>query len=229
METAVEESRVSRMPVILDFVPTNCVLKLSEGTEAGPRLIMGLKMGRHSSICRPNGEQLKGVEWSLELYNGGSANERLKSLAAIGLLNHYPSLDHEDVSHGELGAAWAHVAEATFDRIAELASRNALPAQIRLHVTGLTYGCEPDGSGKVWDTKATPNAPLQQIEFSFALVSGEGMTADADDEKPVVPAHVRNIEQALKVTIPAQLRSLEQITGWLLAVAVFAAAALVLR
>jgi hypothetical protein len=48
-----------------------------------------------------------------------------------------------------------------------------LPSEISISVAGMTFDWQPDGSGKVWDNKTSPQLQITAISFITPLIGGD--------------------------------------------------------
>lgn len=48
-----------------------------------------------------------------------------------------------------------------------------MPSEISIDVSGMTYDWQPDGSGKKWDNKSSPEVPISSIRFFIPLIGGD--------------------------------------------------------
>lgn len=171
-----EDDKELLRSVLIDLEPTNCSMRMSRTLDpektAPDSLSMNVKLPWRADVRTPDDRSLKGAEWSITLYDGGTGSELTRQHNAIGQLNYLAPMEPgiDDDGFPESCDAWATLDSQTFGLLRGMALSGKLPAGFRLHTHGLTYGWEPDGSGKVWDINARPHAFISDIEIISNLV-----------------------------------------------------------
>lgn len=172
-------------PVILDAAPISCSMEIARSRDPATSLPSSLAMRLRlldEEVRTPDDRKLTNAIWTLTLYENGSGNEFTRLHNAVGMVNYYEEWHskHDDMDDSpEACHAWANVDSETFVLLREMALAGRLPTSFRLHVSGMNYGWEPDGSAKVWDVKAHKNAPINKIEIVSSLVKLPATERDA--------------------------------------------------
>ncbi len=63
----------------------------------------------------------------------------------------------------------AHIPAGAFDRIFGLIQAGLVPNTLTVEVQSLEYDWRPDGSGKVWDNRASPILPVTDVSFDVPV------------------------------------------------------------
>lgn len=113
-----------------------------------------------------------------------------------GQLSYFPAqpddIDYRPASY----AADVVVTTQQFMELLQCASQGILPSLISLDVSGLQYGWEPDGSGKVWDSVVgnERHKDVKEVTFSFPLGwTPNAPRQDEDEHPPPVPMTVAHL------------------------------------
>lgn len=218
-------------PVILDVEPLNCSMTAtrSREPEALPSSLI-LQLRVKDEVRTPDGRELNGSEWSMTLYEGGSGNNFTELHDAIGMINYHSEWHskHDDIDDtAEACHAWANLDASTYALVRDMALAGKLPSGLRLHVFGMNYGWEPDGSAKEWDVKAHKNAAISKIEIITQLVKALETAQDGD----LYAAPVTMPETPELTTTRAMIKALEQANarlGWIVGLLASLTAAVVL-
>lgn len=64
----------------------------------------------------------------------------------------------------------AHIPADAFDRIFGLVQAGRVPNSLTVEVQSLEYDWRPDGSGKLWDNRASPILPVTDVSFDVPVV-----------------------------------------------------------
>ena len=176
--------------VLIDLEPINCSLRLARSLDSDSSspdsLSMDARLPRRANVRTPSDRSLREAEWSITLYNGGAGSAFSQEHKAIGQLDYLARMEPgiDDDGFPESCAAWAILDPASFALVRDMAVSGRLPECIRLRAQGLTYGWEPDGSGKVWDIEAKPHVAIGEIEIVTDLMNApdqEAALPDVDD------------------------------------------------
>lgn len=157
-------------PVILDVEPISCSMTMTRSREPDQlpnSLSMRFKIAGDDLVRTHEERALNGIEWTITFYENGSGNEFTQLHNAIGMLNYYAARhsEYDDIDDTpEACYAWANLDSEAFALLRDMAQAGKLPAGFRLNCYGISYGWEPDGSGKVWDVLAHNNAIISKIE-----------------------------------------------------------------
>src|SRR5918992_2890614 len=92
----------------------------------------------------------------------------------------------------------------TFASLLEVMQTGRFPDWLSVRVKGLSYGWEPDGSGKEWDIGQTRHAPVLEVAFRLPLAAISKQTAEpaeAQEEQtvsfPATSADLKALESSL--------------------------------
>lgn len=220
-------------PVILDVVPISCSMEIARSRDPETSLpnTLSMRLRLLDEVRTPDESDLTNVVWTISLYERGSGNKFTELHNAVGMINHYPEFrsKHDDIDDSpEACHAWANLDAETFALLREMALAARLPSSFRLHVNGMNYGWEPDGSAKVWDVKAHKNAAINKLEIVADLVkqpAGEQIENEnfADGPTPETP-ELKALLAATKSIQQANAR-----LGWVLALVALIAAVVIVR
>lgn len=170
-----------RGEVILDVEPISCSMRMNHSLD--PEFTLPNYLAMQLRIV--DGEvrttdkyeladkhELTDVLWTIEFIDRGSGNELTKLHNAVGLLSYFKEFESKfdedycpEACHG-----WAILDPPTFSVLRDMALEGKLASGMRLHVLGMEYGWEPDGSGKVWDVEAHRSIVITRIEVIANLV-----------------------------------------------------------
>jgi hypothetical protein len=220
--------------VILDVEPISCSMRL--GHTRDPKFIgrdslaMEVRLPWRVSIETSDERDLKGAEWSLMLYCGGAVSKFAEQYDAVGQLDYLgpmaPSID--DDGFPESCAAYVMLDEGKFALLRDMARAGKLPSHFRLHIRGMEYGWQPDGSGKVWNIEVNPRVVITEFEAVMPLITAP----DAADDAPVRDWVDPKLDSPELVAARATTKAIEQVNtrlGWVVFLLATAAAALIFR
>ncbi len=113
---------------------------------------------------------LRSAKWSLllrDMENRGSKE------GAIGALSYLPESDSDDWDRSPEGChADVDVEPRTFEALFTMLSAGRMPDWLCLRVKGMTYGSDPDGRLKVWDTKANSGVvPIVELSIRVPVAA----------------------------------------------------------
>lgn len=213
------ESDDLRMRVILDFAPVRCGADLNQYPDGSvpPTISMDLRIEPDEDIRTPDERSLREIEWSISLSRGRTTNEHVKRQDAIGLCNYHEAMSGIDYDIAEGCPMWAHLDEGTFDSLFHYLLSGRLPDGIRVHASGMRYGWEPDGTGKVWDVNKTPSAAIHQLEICLPFQAPTTPPSDDDDAVEIYPApsaEFQRLEILISDSIAKPLKSVGILMGW---------------
>lgn len=209
---------------LLDLEPVSCSSQLSRSRDqesSHSSLSMRVRVGKDREVRTPEGRDLKGAEWTVTFQENGTGNKLTKQHNAIGLLNYYGEYhsEYDDDFSPEGCHAWADVDAETFQLLRQMAMTGQLPSSLRMHVQGMNYGWEPDGSSIEWDIKAREAVVINSLEIFTCLVKSPEQDAQADEFNTFaipVPAQ----ESLELVAMRGMANAVEQVNarlGWVVA------------
>lgn len=81
---------------------------------------------------------------------------------------------HDDLSHEKACYQLdVKIPRRRFNALMVAVNQGKLPSQISVETEGMIYDWQPDGSGKVWDNKTSPQIPIVSIWFITPLIGGD--------------------------------------------------------
>jgi hypothetical protein len=224
---------VSSIPVVLDFIPTSCSIRLHQNSEGSvPSLIrMGLRLSEGQEVSTTDKRSLNDIEWSIEIFEGENSDERLQSQSAIGMAHYFPATIGDDYTVEEGCSVWAYFAKEPFALLSTFVLSGRMPSVLRVHAKGgLRYGWAGDGSEKIWDVASNDHASVEQVQVSMSLVQNPAEDEFASNtHRPVTDESLERLERSLAASIRKANEAVAVRLGWLLAVVTLAAAILIFR
>lgn len=222
--------------VIIDLEPVTCSLRMNHTLERdavnGASLSMKARLPRGVKFRTPDERSLSTAEWGLTLYGAGAGSQFSERHNAVGQLDYLSEIDSEvdDDGFPESCAAWAILDGDTFNLIRDMALAGKLPVVFRLHVRGIEYGWEPDGSGKVWDIKTHPNTVITEVEVITHFVRpSEGKAEDKEIDPFWIEPAPPSPELFAMREIAKTVRELNSRLGWTLGLVALMATVMLLR
>lgn len=221
-------------PVILDVVPISCWMEIARSRDPATSLPSSLNMRLRlpDEVRKPDDSELTNVIWTMTLYENGPGNEFTKLHNAVGMINYFEERrsKHDDIDDSPEGCdAWANVDAETFALLREMALAGRLPSSFRLHVSGMNYGWEPDGSGKVWDVKAHKNASINKLEIVASLVKLPVTEQDEGGESVFAPPTPESAELAAMRGVAKAVEQVNARLGWVVGLLALTVAVVIFR
>lgn len=169
----------------LTFTASGARLNLEEATKEHNKrsIVMDLALESGRDVRLPDNRSLKSARWRMYLVEKGAPTEEQKS-EAVGVLSYFEeSSDDYHTTPEECHLEVAFDADSFHSLLTSLQA-GRIPDWVSVRVQGLEHGWEPDGSGKVWDVKETPQAPVISVSFGIPLTAPQARTPanDNDDE-----------------------------------------------
>ena len=152
----------------------------------------------------PDDRSLKNAKWSMYLFEKETAVGD-QAPEAVGVLSYFEASSDDFHSNPEECHIEAGLDRDNFQTLVAALQAGRVPDWISIRAQGLTHGWEPDGSGKVWDTKNTPQAPVISVSFGMPLTSSQAhfLAEDEDEVGGSLPASSADIA-LLRSTILSQ-------------------------
>lgn len=115
---------------------------------------------------------MRSSNWSIQLFDREVFSDKAKAEQAIGMLSHCPEFKSRGAFLAEACFASVAVDSRVFQTLYDSLKLGKLPSFISLTVRGLTYGDNPDGDDKVWDTDNASNLYITNISITTPLING---------------------------------------------------------
>ncbi len=102
----------------------------------------------------------------------------------IGLMSYVEEF-HDDLGYQKKASYQLDVKipKRRFEALMVAVNMGKLPSQISIETEGMSQDWQPDGSGKVWDNKTSPQIPIVSIWFITPLIGGDPRDV-LDDRSP---------------------------------------------
>ncbi|MGH9890899.1 MAG: hypothetical protein ACREA0_02720 [bacterium] len=202
----------------ISFLPKQASLHLEDSFSGPERRAISLTVDLDGGedVRTPEGRSLRSAEWTVLLEETESFNEGYHE-GEIGYLSHGPESTCElEGCHIE-----AHIHRETFTSLLETLQAGRMPDWVNVKVKGLTYGWEPDGTGKVWDISANANVPVLELTVRIPLAAAPVLTtSEGEDEHvshfPATSAHVKALGDNLLSVMKDQHRSVKMLAALVL-------------
>ena len=80
-----------------------------------------------------------------------------------------------------------------FEALLTAVNKGRLPSEISITTEGMSYDWQPDGSGKIWDNKTTPQIPIKSMDFIVPLVGRDPLDFldDRNEEDGMAPSRAQ--------------------------------------
>src|SRR5918992_6253661 len=135
---------------LITLRPKRASLHLAHSTSGSEARVISLDvdLSPGEDVRTPDKRSLRGAEWTVRLVEAEAFNESAKAEGAIGYLSHLEECSSDD----DYSPEGCHVSAAlnpdTFASLLEVMQTGRFPDWLSVRVKGLSYGWEPDGSGK---------------------------------------------------------------------------------
>lgn len=160
-----EEACLLNEGAFLTFIPldarVNVGTKHSKGSERSISMRVELERGERVRLL-PD-KSLNKAAWSVFLTEGTSYNDEADKQQAIGYLSHNDANHALDSYYEEKCFVRAAVPTKMFESLLTALQSGRLPTDMWVRIRGLTYGWEPDGSGKEWDIEKCSHPSVLEI------------------------------------------------------------------
>lgn len=178
-------------PVSISFRPTAALLELEIKRRPGPSMItFDLELAQRETVKTPEGEDLGQLDWRLTLNRYEALSDRPEHLENVGVMMF---LDSDSPSCFIKIA----VLEPEFDGLLAALQVGRMPSRISVEVKGLSYGHDPEGRDKVWNTKQDNHAAVNAVtQVAFTLPIGAEYLGSAADGKDALPPTASRIDAA---------------------------------
>lgn len=223
------------MVVILDLVPVAASLHSYDCADAAAdRSISMLVRLDRDKVRTKEGRDLSNAEWTITLHEGPTENEHVKNRGGIGMLNYHGEYqDDGGFTNPQSCDMWAHLSRDSFVSIRKIVMTGRLPSSLRVHVRGLTYGWEPDGSAKEWDISVKEGSPICAIEVTTPMVRDLDDDDDAAERdlgsRPVTVTDLQALERSIAAALPKIPARIEGHLSWIFGTLVLLVAVLLFR
>lgn len=219
----------------LNFQPQKAAINLEvDGNGPKTRAIsLTIKPHERCDIRTIERRSLRSVVWSIVLKEREVFSEEAKENGAIGLLHHSPESSSYDYSFPESCFASVAVGPSTFNTVLESLTMGHLPSFISISVKGMSYGDDPDGRQKIWDTESARHLSIMDVSIDIpmaATISSESQEEEEMNYEPPAPlatsadAYVIG-ERVTAAIAELQVKVLHQLK-WFTAIAIVAVLAM---
>lgn len=216
----------------LDLVPTSFRLLVNVDGEEADRIVMlgELRLNRRESVKLATGEDFDKLDGVLRLIK--QDGEELDGEKPIGWL-YYCGEISDDLSHHKASYQIdVQVPGRRFEALLTAVSQGRLPSYISIESEGMTYDWQPDGSGKIWDNKTSPQIPITSLCFITPLIGGDPHDflddRPAEEGMPPSRAQLNHVIFSLN-ELKNKLDSVQNHSFWLVILVVILLASLIWR
>ena len=175
---------------LITFVPLGARLNIGHNDDGMQRSIameVELENGESVQLPRDRSRIYRGPYTSSRRW---STTRRQRREGAMGFRTHFDERRVFDRFSSENLSPQRLARTATILGIACRPSGGHLPNRISVRARGLSYGWQPDGSEKVWDTAARPHLPVIEIDFSIPMIASTD-PLEMNQQRQSSPGHWR--------------------------------------
>lgn len=201
---------------ILHLVPTAFQLLVNVEKEEEERLVLlgRTRLKHRESVKLATEEDFDKLDGVLRLVE--QEGEEPTNETQIGWLYYTPEIDGVDFHHKATYTVDVTLPKPRFEALLTAVNQGRLPSEISITTEGMSYNWQPDGSGKIWDNKNTPQIPIKAMFFIVPLVGPDPLDflddRNTDDTMPPSRAQLNQVISSL-----VQLRGkLESMSWWLI-------------
>ena len=160
----------------LNVVPTSFRLCVMAGKEQDHNVSLAgtLRLTRKEKVTLSTDENFEQLDGNLSIFERTS-DEPNEDEILLGTIRYSEKLDTVDLTLPASYNVYIYLPKARFEILLAAVSRGQKPSEIMINIEegGMQYGWQPDGSGKVWDNKTTPELLIKSITFITPLIGGD--------------------------------------------------------
>jgi hypothetical protein len=213
------------LDVSLSFCPQQASIHLGLDGDGTKRRTISLvtELASNCDVITADERSMRSSAWTVQLLDKDSFNEHVKKEQAIGLLSHSPEYTSASDYLPEACFVSVAVDPTTFQTVYDTLRTGRLPSFISVSVRGMTYGWDPDGGTKIWDTDTARNLYITDVSITTPLVSVEPEASEEDFETPVhlaTSADANAIRQEVTTAIVQMQNKVIAQTRWLVGIGV---------
>lgn len=160
---------------IIFFYPQKASINLEYSDDGSKKRSITLvtQLTENCDVFTGGDRSLRSSNWSIQLIDSQVFSDQAKAEQAIGMLSHCPEFKSKSDYLAEACFASVAVDSVVFQSLYDSLKLGKLPNFISLTVRGLTYGYDPDGDDKVWDTDNASNLYITKISITTPLIYEE--------------------------------------------------------
>jgi hypothetical protein len=174
-------------------------------------MIVDLEPGE--DVRTPDKRSLRDAEWTLSLLEAESYNESAAAEGAIGYLAHFEEHSSVDDYSPEACHISVAVKRALFEPLLAALQMGRVPDWASIRVKGMTYGWEPDGSGKEWDVREAKHVPVLELSLRLPVAAAPTLPTTSSGDEPIEPIALPVTGADLKQTQAALISAVQERLG----------------
>lgn len=157
---------------------------------------------RFQTITTTAGVDLAKWEWSIQLLDTDIYSPTAEKDDYIGIAKSWPA----DEDRGNSCWISAVVGKSVFQRLLIAIEAGRMPSYVGVDLAGLSYGLDPDGRDKVWNTEKNETLWVKEINFNTPI---GGVVVDEDGEVTPTTAPVSAAElEAFKTSLVQEMQNM---------------------
>jgi hypothetical protein len=171
---------------ILFFYPQKAAINVEYSDDSSKKRSITLvtQLTEDCDVFTVDDRSMRSSSWSIQVIDREVFSEKAKAEQAIGVLSHCPEFKSKSDYLAEACFASVAVDSLVFQTLYDSLKLGKLPNFISLTVRGLTYGYDPDGDDKVWDTDNASNLYITNISITTPLINEETEVREDDYATP---------------------------------------------
>ena len=191
-----------------------------EEKDLNVRLLGSIRLASREKVILSTEENFEELEGHLSIFEKRSEEQNEDEI--IGSIQYTEESVAIDMHHAACYTIYIYLPKPRFELLLAAVSRGQQPSEIMIDVAegGIRYDWQPDGSGKVWDNKTTPELLLKSATFFTPLTGVDTLDERVwEDGMPPSKAQLNELKQSLaelKICFKWLLILVASILGWLL-------------
>lgn len=201
----------------ITFKAIKASLELSHGENSSKfrKISISAVLDENEDVRIQNDHSLRNSNWSIELSESEFYSEYVENLNAVGMLLY--SKEGGDNLYYSPESCYVSIAftPTRFESLLNSLQAGRMPEKITISVSGLTYGWEPDGRTKIWDTDANDALGIMSISLHLPLAAVQepylsDFISDGIEHTPASNTDIRNLSSELKKELARTLTNINK-------------------